>query len=165
MTTFYDNNPLSLVPTIYRHIHLLDPMAHMCHINIMGSDCRCHQFSPIWVNAGGVMYVSSFLFWHEKTAWIYVIIGSHFKIWVSEIFWISIHKFAIGIQNTNTRNILNQCFMVVVKHQETIFNILIWTLTHWDLVTPDIWVNIGSGNGSLPEGTKPLSEPMLTYHQ
>ena len=26
-------------------------------------------------------------------------------------------------------------------------------------------VNIGSGNGLLPDGTKPLSEPMLTYHQ
>ena len=26
-------------------------------------------------------------------------------------------------------------------------------------------VNIGSGNGLLPDGTKPLPEPMLTYHQ
>ena len=25
-----------------------------------------------------------------------------------------------------------------------------------------IWVNIGSGNGLLPDGTKPLPEPMLT---
>ena len=25
-------------------------------------------------------------------------------------------------------------------------------------------VNIGSDNGLLPDGTKPLSEPMLTYH-
>ena len=29
----------------------------------------------------------------------------------------------------------------------------------------DIWVNIGSGNGLLPDGTKPLPEPMLTYQQ
>ena len=28
-----------------------------------------------------------------------------------------------------------------------------------------IWVNIGSGNGLLPDGTKPLPEPMLSYHQ
>ena len=28
-----------------------------------------------------------------------------------------------------------------------------------------IWVNIGSSNGLLPDGTKPLPEPMLTYHQ
>ena len=27
------------------------------------------------------------------------------------------------------------------------------------------WVNIGSGNGLLSEGTKPLPEPMLTYHE
>ena len=26
-----------------------------------------------------------------------------------------------------------------------------------------IWVNIGSGNGLLPDGTKPLPEPMLTH--
>ena len=26
-------------------------------------------------------------------------------------------------------------------------------------------VNTGSGNGLLPDGTKPLTEPMLTYHQ
>ena len=25
--------------------------------------------------------------------------------------------------------------------------------------------NIGLGNGLLPDGTKPLPEPMLTYHQ
>ena len=25
--------------------------------------------------------------------------------------------------------------------------------------------NIGSGDGLLPDGTKPLPEPMLTYHQ
>ena len=36
------------------------------------------------------------------------------------------------------------------------------------IVTPyrdEIWVNIGSGNGLLPDGTKPLLEPVLTYHQ
>ena len=28
-----------------------------------------------------------------------------------------------------------------------------------------IYANIGSGNGLLPDGTKPLPEPMLIYHQ
>ena len=28
-----------------------------------------------------------------------------------------------------------------------------------------VWVNIGSGNGLLPDGTKPLPDLMLTYHQ
>ena len=43
------------------------------------------------------------------------------------------------------------------------------TLTHcvakWCHMVTLIWVNIGSGNGLLPDGTKPLPEPMLTYHQ
>ena len=29
----------------------------------------------------------------------------------------------------------------------------------------EIWVNIGSGNGLLPDGIKPLPEPMLTDYQ
>ena len=33
--------------------------------------------------------------------------------------------------------------------------------TSWPSDTK-IWVNIGSGNGLLPDGTKPLPEPMLT---
>ena len=28
-----------------------------------------------------------------------------------------------------------------------------------------IGFNIGSGNGLLPDGTKPLPEPVLTYYQ
>ena len=31
--------------------------------------------------------------------------------------------------------------------------------------TAEVEVNIGSGNGLLPNGTKPSPEPMLTYHQ
>ena len=38
-------------------------------------------------------------------------------------------------------------------------------LTHCGLVAPEIWVNIGSGNGLLPDGNKLLPEPMLTDHQ
>ena len=32
-------------------------------------------------------------------------------------------------------------------------------------MSTEIWINIGSGNGLLPDGTKPLPEPMLTDHQ
>ena len=32
------------------------------------------------------------------------------------------------------------------------------------LVATWIWVNIGSDNGLVPDGTKPLPEPMLTCH-
>ena len=28
----------------------------------------------------------------------------------------------------------------------------------------EIWVNIGSGNGLLPDGTKPFPKPVLTDH-
>ena len=41
-------------------------------------------------------------------------------------------------------------------------------VTHCGLVmqmVSGIWVTIGSGNGLLPDGTKPSPEPMLTYHQ
>ena len=31
-------------------------------------------------------------------------------------------------------------------------------------MTTEICVDIGSGNGLLPDGTKPLPEPVLTYH-
>ena len=41
------------------------------------------------------------------------------------------------------------------------------TVTYYGLVTwyDDMWVNIGSGNGLLPNGIKPLPGAMLTYHQ
>ena len=29
----------------------------------------------------------------------------------------------------------------------------------------EIWIDTGPGNGLLPDGTKQLPEPMLTYHQ
>ena len=37
-----------------------------------------------------------------------------------------------------------------------------FALTHCGLVMP--YGDIDSGNGLLPDATKPLSEPMLTYH-
>ena len=33
------------------------------------------------------------------------------------------------------------------------------------LIATEIWVNIGLGNGLLPDSTKPLPKPMLTDHQ
>ena len=38
-------------------------------------------------------------------------------------------------------------------------------VAQWCHMVTKIWVNIGSGNGLLPDGTKPLPEPMLTYRQ
>ena len=34
----------------------------------------------------------------------------------------------------------------------------------WRHMAIEIWVPIVSDNGLLPDGTKPLPEPMLTYH-
>ena len=45
---------------------------------------------------------------------------------------------------------------------------LLTDLTHCGLVTPyddTDQINIGSGNDLVPDGTKPLPEPMLTSHQ
>ena len=39
------------------------------------------------------------------------------------------------------------------------------TRVHGWLANTMIWVNTGSGNGLLPDGIKPLPEPMLTNHQ
>ena len=41
-------------------------------------------------------------------------------------------------------------------------------LIYYGIVMPHVdtdQVKIGSGNGLLPYGTKPLPEPMLMYHQ
>ena len=38
-------------------------------------------------------------------------------------------------------------------------------VARWGHMALDILVNTGSGKGLLPDGTKPLPEPMLSYHQ
>ena len=47
--------------------------------------------------------------------------------------------------------------------------LLVSFLTYWGLEIPyialEILFNTGSGNGLLPDGTKPSPEPMLTYPQ
>ena len=42
-----------------------------------------------------------------------------------------------------------------------------WVKSLWpsDAIRWEICVNIGSGNGLMPDGIKPLPEPLLTYHQ
>ena len=44
-------------------------------------------------------------------------------------------------------------------------NFLYISLTHCGVMMSGILVKIGSGNGLLPDGIKPLPAPMLTYHQ
>ena len=52
-------------------------------------------------------------------------------------------------------------FNISVSRHEDVY----WKGMKNTVKTTEIWVNIGSGNGLLPDGTKPLPEPMLTYHQ
>ena len=41
---------------------------------------------------------------------------------------------------------------------------MFFCLTHWGHIVTQIWVNIQSSVDVLTDGTKPLPEPMLTYH-
>ena len=38
-------------------------------------------------------------------------------------------------------------------------------MAQWRHRVTQSWVNIASGNGFLPDGTKPLSEPRMTNHK
>ena len=76
--------------------------------------------------------------------------------------WSSANRHQV-ISNTHT-----DFTMTVVPYQ---VHITLHPLTHCDLViqssdiTSWILVNIGLGNGLLPDGTKPLPEPILIYYQ
>ena len=56
--------------------------------------------------------------------------------------------------------------MLLAKYR-TLYPIFTNVNSLWpsDAIWRQIWVNIGSGNGLFPDGTKPLPEPMLTDHQ
>ena len=43
-------------------------------------------------------------------------------------------------------------------------NVSVNDIGYWHHMATEIWVNIGTGNGLLPDGTKPLPEPILTFH-
>ena len=73
-----------------------------------------------------------------------------------------------NFQNNQTTGYLNNITLIFDRCHT-------WQIITWFKVfnlcfcrrhmTTQIWVNTGSGNGVLPYGTKPLSEPMLTNHQ
>ena len=61
---------------------------------------------------------------------------------------------------------IKTCHMEDKIDDEHLFNYT-WMntpVTWWCYMATKIWVNIGSGNGLLPDGTKPLPEPVLTCH-
>ena len=50
-------------------------------------------------------------------------------------------------------------------HYDVIVMFFINSMWPSDTIWQQMWVNIGSGNGLLPDGTKPLPESVLTNHQ
>ena len=50
--------------------------------------------------------------------------------------------------------------LVSIATEPHIFHQLI--VAYWRHMATQMWVNTGSGNGLVPDGTKPLPEPMLT---
>ena len=67
-------------------------------------------------------------------------------------------KISFKFPGANELRLIMKCIMVLYDFKNTN---LILLLTHMAL---EISVNIGSGNGLLPDGTKPLPKPMLIYH-
>ena len=74
----------------------------------------------------------------------------------------------------NGHTVSSKQFSVAMAYHKTVVTVLlkpsIWLegITHWGLGMPmatQIWVNIVLCNGLLPDGTKPLPDPMFTYHQ
>ena len=65
-----------------------------------------------------------------------------------------------------TSHYLNQWWSVCWRIYATLgLSELKLIVAYWRHMATEIWVNIGSSNGLLPDGTNPLPEPMLTDHQ
>ena len=66
-------------------------------------------------------------------------------------------------------------FIPVITDRDRLWRVSIYTcfscarlimyMVYWCHIVSLVFVNIGSGNGLLPDGTKPLPGPMLNYHQ
>ena len=87
---------------------------------------------------------------------------------------ILVPKFWIGFQYW--ANVWNDSTICLWKTQQEVLDSPVLECRNWrserpllwpsDTITwQGTWVNISSGNGLLPDGTKPLPEPMLTYRQ
>ena len=92
------------------------------------------------------------------------------------IIWTSAGILLIGPLGTNFSEILIKILTFSFKKMCLKLSSAKWrpfclglnVLTHWDLVNNMVTlslVNTGSCNGLLPDGTKPLPKPVLTYHQ
>ena len=92
----------------------------------------------------------------------------------------SVHEFSFSILNFSIHRFKhwNNLWWLIESHSDHVINSS-WTsdaiCRHWygSTLVNSLWpsdateimVTIDSGNGALPDRTKPLPEPMLTYHQ
>ena len=93
--------------------------------------------------------------WFGSSIQLYLFENSH-RRWKDIFNWLSSSvETAMIMTPAVSMEIISSCY-------------LLWKSTHCGLVTPydDIdLVNVGSDNGLLLDGTKPLPELMLTHHQ
>ena len=83
---------------------------------------------------------------YEKILWV----GDN----VTQICWVS-----QGSTDKNRKSWRTILHSIIFSNIREFFN----SLGPSDAIWRQIWANIGSSNGLLPDGTKPLPEPMLTY--
>ena len=75
---------------------------------------------------------------------------------VIAIFFVSIELlYTVSADKSMIQNYLWYCFMFR-GNAERLFNLLLYI----DAIWPQILVNISAGHGLLPDGNKPLSEPI-----
>ena len=154
-----------------------------CHLernHCLNQDIRCHIVPP-WVKIHCVGNGKNFLI--KKMINTFHIF--HFLLYLTNVLCVSyIFVNRVKRLHWNGKN-LTHCGQVMPYDNINLGQRLMapshylnhcWVGIHWHSpdnnftgsaqdITSENWVNIGSGNGLLPDGTKPLPEPVLTYHQ
>ena len=62
-------------------------------------------------------------------------------------------------------DVLYEIDLTVLLTQWSYVSLHLIIMTYWRHLADYIWVNNGSGNGLLLDGTKPLPGPKLAYHE
>ena len=155
----------------------------MTHICVSKLTINSIQFNRLFRHIGP----NKLLNWIESLAQTMPWRRSGAIIWTNVVYWTPRNKLQWNL-NWNSYNIIQedpfenviwkmaailsrpQCVETKQHHHKPhLCRVWIYRwLTHCGLVMPygDIdLVNIGLDNGLLPDGTKPLLEPLLTYHQ
>ena len=84
--------------------------------------------------------------------------SAHYDVTVMEMSFAKFRSFLFRLQWVKAVGIWNSLI------QRELMRLL---LTHYGIAShmpTKIWVNIGSGNGLLPDGINPLPQPMMIYH-